>query len=81
MSIILKDEAATRALIAERVGILKKYAQRSGISQTYLTQILKGQRKPSITVAHQMASALKLNVEDIFLIKNVAKYNPLNEVK
>lgn len=80
MKITLKDEKVIRTLIAERVGYLKKYALKSGISPTYLTQILKAQRNPSFTVAHNMASALGLKIEDIFLIIDVAKYNPKHEV-
>lgn len=77
MEIKLKDEVVTRVLIAEKVGFLKEYAKNCDISQTYLTQILKGQRKPSFNVACKMAKVLGLNIEDIFLIKNVTKYNPM----
>ncbi|WP_289891454.1 helix-turn-helix domain-containing protein [Virgibacillus pantothenticus] len=78
---ILKNEIETRVLIAENKTSLKEFASDIDISQTYLTQILNGYRHPSPTVAYKIARGLRRDIEDIFLIKNVAKDNPLNETE
>jgi DNA-binding XRE family transcriptional regulator len=73
---ILKNEISTRVMIAEKSGSLKTFANEIGISQTYLTQILKCDRSPSPTIAHKIANGLSLKIDEIFLIENVAIDNP-----
>lgn len=72
---ILRNEITTRLMIAEKMGSLKTFANEIGISQTYLTQILKCDRSPSPTIAHKIAKGLGRKVDDIFLIKSVAEDN------
>lgn len=72
---ILRNEVTTRLMIAEKMGSLKNFANEIGISQTYLTQILKCDRNPSPTIAHKIANGLGKKIEDIFLVKNVANDN------
>jgi len=72
---ILKNEIETRVLIAEKRGSLKSFAEGIGISQTYLSQILKGTRNPSPNIAHKISKGLDKNINDIFLIRNVTNDN------
>ncbi|MES1050645.1 helix-turn-helix transcriptional regulator [Bacillus thuringiensis] len=64
----LINKTETRILIAKKGMTLKEFSRHIGISQVYLTQILKGYRVPSIFVAVKMANGLGVEVEDIFNI-------------
>lgn len=44
---------------------LTKLAQLSGITQTYPGMIEKGQRSPTVDVAHSMAKALGCDLSDL----------------
>jgi transcriptional regulator with XRE-family HTH domain len=71
----VKDECALRVKIAEQGMNLKAFSTHIGISQAYLSQILSNNRNPSPIVAKKIASGLRMQIDDIFLIKTVAKVN------
>ncbi|ASV67225.1 helix-turn-helix domain-containing protein [Cytobacillus kochii] len=66
MELINKNEV--RLLIAEKGLTLKAFSNHIGISQVYLTQILKGYRIPSPTVSAKIAKGLDVEITDIFNI-------------
>ncbi|KSU86571.1 hypothetical protein AS180_17950 [Priestia veravalensis] len=57
-----------RVSIAEKGMTLKDFSSHIGISQVYLTQILKGYRSPSPTVSAKIAKGLGVEINDIFNI-------------
>ncbi|PRT24865.1 helix-turn-helix domain-containing protein [Bacillus wiedmannii] len=68
IKIELKDEVATRLLIAKTGKSLRCFSKENGFSHTYLSQILSGDRNPSPVVAVKISNGLNLEIEDIFLI-------------
>lgn len=64
----LKDRAFTRLLIAKTGKSLRAFSSDVGMSQAYLSQILRGSKNPSPTIAYKMATGLNLNIDDIFLV-------------
>jgi transcriptional regulator with XRE-family HTH domain len=79
ISIELKSGIKTKILIAKTDKSLREFSKKIGISHPYLSQVLSGKRNPSATVAHKISKGLGLEIEDIFLIPNVAKDNPRKE--
>ncbi|GAA5417369.1 hypothetical protein Pryu01_02432 [Paraliobacillus ryukyuensis] len=77
----LTNRELTRVLIAEQGKNLKEFAQHINISQTYLTQILNGNRHPSPTVANKIAKGLNQQIKDIFTIENFTNDNRLNKLQ
>ncbi len=82
----LKNPVKTRILIAETGKSLREFAAVTGISHTYLSQILNGKYNPSPTVSFKIAKGLNVRITDIFLTKVVDestnnKTNNLKEVK
>lgn len=75
ISVTLKDESNTRLLIAETGMTLKSFSEKVGVSHPYLSQVLSGKRNPSPTVAGKIAEGLDKEINEIFLISNVAKDN------
>lgn len=71
----LKDGVRTRLLIAETGNSLRRFSKNISISHCYLSQILRGIRKPSPTVAYKIANGLNLKIEDIFLVDMVDTSN------
>lgn len=71
LNIKLKDSATTRLKIAETGKSLRGFSDKIGISQGYLSQILKGECNPSPKVAYKIVKGLNLNIEDIFLINSI----------
>ncbi|PEQ65549.1 helix-turn-helix domain-containing protein [Bacillus cereus] len=66
MELINKEEV--RMSIAEKGMTLKDFSKYIGISQVYLTQILKGYRIPSPTVSAKIAKGLGVKINEIFNI-------------
>lgn len=69
MQVILKDGKKTRLLIARKGQSLRSFAKEIGVSQGYLSQILALKKKPSANIAYKISKGLKVDIEDIFLIK------------
>ena len=70
-----KDSTKVKMMIAKKGNSLREFAKVIGISHPYLSQILNGNRNPSPTIAAKVAKGLEVEIEDIFLITNVAKDN------
>ena len=70
-----KDPIKIRIMIGKQGKSLKRFSSSIGISDPYLSQILNNKRNPSPVVADKIARGLGKEVEDIFLIENVAKDN------
>lgn len=66
MELINKEEV--RLSIAKKGMTLKDFSIHIGISQVYLTQILKGYRIPSPTVSAKIAKGLGVEIDHIFNI-------------
>ncbi|WP_461181903.1 helix-turn-helix domain-containing protein [Virgibacillus kimchii] len=64
----LVNPEKTRIQIAERGMSLRSFSKQIGVSQPYLSQILKGDRYPSPNVAVKIAKGLEMDVKDIFFI-------------
>ncbi|MEQ6050176.1 helix-turn-helix transcriptional regulator [Lysinibacillus capsici] len=75
----LKSYQSTKLAIALRGLTLRGFASEIGISHSFLSQILNGKRSPSAVVAKKIANGLKVEIEDIFLIKVVDEL-PFGEV-
>lgn len=58
-------------MIAKQGESISGFAQRIGISQGYLSQILSKRYNPSAKVAYKIADGLGVEVEEIFLIKTI----------
>lgn len=72
MELINKEEI--RLSIAEKGMTLKDFAKHIGISQVYLSQILKGYRIPSPTVSAKIAKGLGVEINDIFTVSIQEKF-------
>lgn len=53
----------------------RQLAEETGVSQTTISLILKGERNPSPETAVNICSVLGCGFEDIFLIKKFTKVN------
>lgn len=67
----LKDGYSTRLLIAKKGWTLRALSVEIGVSHSYLSQVLKGTKNPSATIARKLCEGLNESLEDIFLIKMV----------
>lgn len=68
--VTLKDRLELRLLIAMKGFSLRGFSREIGISQGYLSQILKGSKNPSPVIAFKVASGLGKEVSEIFFIHN-----------
>lgn len=68
ISCILKNAETVTILIARTGMSLRSFSNKVGISQSYLSQILKGNYNPSSVVAYKIANGLGKEIEDIFTI-------------
>lgn len=70
MRVALKDKSEIRLLIAMKGFSLRGFSKEIGISQGYLSQILKGSKNPSPVIAFKVARGLEKEVSEIFFIDN-----------
>lgn len=75
VDLTLKDVFQTKIMISETGKNFSSFAKNIGISRSYLSQILGMKRNPSVAVANKIAKGLGVEVEEIFLVKNVANDN------
>jgi transcriptional regulator with XRE-family HTH domain len=68
LNIIKKEDVDVKLLIAKRGINQKDFANNIGISQSYLSQLVNGLKKPSPATAGRIAKALKVDVNEIFFI-------------
>ena len=55
-----------RQLVLEKYGSLDRFYLETGFSKGHLSQILRGQRSPSVTTLVKLARALEVEVPDFF---------------
>gem|GEM_PF-3750667 len=65
---VLKNANTTRLLIAEKGMSLRGFSKEIGISQGYLSQVLKGDKIPSPKIAFKIARGLGQDVNEFFFI-------------
>lgn len=68
-----RDRRKVLLAIAQSGYSLRGFADKIGISQGYLSQLLKGDKTPSPTVAYKIAKGLETDVTDVFLFKVIDK--------
>ncbi|RSK30982.1 helix-turn-helix domain-containing protein [Bhargavaea beijingensis] len=71
VNFVLADPVKTRMDIAVKGYTLRGFASEIGISHSYLSQILNGQKNPAAPVATKISKGLQQPVDEIFLLKVV----------
>ena len=56
---------------------LRQLAEQAGVSNPYLSQIERGLRKPSAEVLQQIAKALRISAEQLYLRAGIVSPEPL----
>lgn len=68
-----KDRKDVILQIAESGYSLRGFSNEIGVSQGYLSLLLKGKKSPSAKVAYKIALGLSTKIEDLFLTKVIDK--------
>jgi transcriptional regulator with XRE-family HTH domain len=58
---------------------LRKLSAMAGISNPYLSQIERGLRKPSAEILQQLARALQISAETLYVQAGILEERPLND--
>lgn len=66
LKVEFKDRDETRLAIAKTGMTLRQFSLSIGISQPYLSLLLRGDKNPSPTIAGKIAKGLGVEIEDIF---------------
>lgn len=75
----IKNPAETKVKIAKRGETLGEFARSIGISRAYLSQVLSCKKKPSARIAYKIAVGIDSEVEEIFLVSDFTKNNPIKK--
>ena len=59
---------------------VRQLAEKAGVSNPYLSQIERGLRKPSAGVLNQLAKALRVSAEVLYIQAGMLEPGPKNEV-
>jgi transcriptional regulator with XRE-family HTH domain len=59
---------------------LRKLAQLAGVSNPYLSQIERGLRRPSAEILQQIAKALRIQAETLYVRAGILDDNPTEEI-
>jgi transcriptional regulator with XRE-family HTH domain len=59
---------------------LRKLAELAGVSNPYLSQIERGLRRPSAEILQQIAKALRIQAETLYVRAGILDDNPAEEV-
>ena len=59
---------------------LRKLAQLAGVSNPYLSQIERGLRRPSAEILQQIAKALRIQAETLYVRAGILDDNPAEEI-
>ena len=70
----LKNSSNTKLLIAKKGLTLRGISNEIGVSHSYLSQVIKGIKYPSATIAKKLSDGLSQGIEDIFLIQVVGEH-------
>ncbi len=57
---------------------LRQLAKRAGVSNPYLSQIERGLRKPSAEILQQIAKALRISAETLYVQAGILEDHPVN---
>lgn len=60
---------------------MRQLAEKAGVSNPYLSQIERGLRKPSAEVLSQIAKALRLSAEVLYVRAGILEPSPNSEVR
>ena len=60
---------------------VRQLAEKAGVSNPYLSQIERGLRKPSADVLKQLAKALRVSAEVLYIQAGMLEPGPKNEVR
>ena len=60
---------------------VRQLAEKAGVSNPYLSQIERGLRKPSAGVLNQLAKALRVSAEVLYIQAGMLEPGPKNEVR
>jgi transcriptional regulator with XRE-family HTH domain len=60
---------------------VRQLAQRSGVSNPYLSQVERGLRKPSADVLSQIAKALRVSAEVLYVRAGILEPSETNQVR
>ena len=60
---------------------LRQLAERSGVSNPYLSQVERGLRKPSADVLNQIAKALRVSAEVLYVRAGILEPRETNQVR
>src|SRR3984885_12147513 len=60
---------------------VRQLAERAGVSNPYLSQVERGLRKPSAEVLNQLAKALRVSAEVLYVQAGMLEPGPKNEVR
>src|ERR1700742_506272 len=60
---------------------VRQLAEKAGVSNPYLSQIERGLRKPSADVLQQIANALRVSAEVLYIQAGMLEPGPKNEVR
>lgn len=57
---------------------IKEFAKKNKVSSTYITEVEKGNKSPSLKILQKFAEVLKVNLSDIFCIYEKSEENKWN---
>lgn len=57
---------------------LRQLAKRAGVSNPYLSQVERGLRKPSAEILQQIAKALRISAETLYVQAGILEDHPVN---
>jgi transcriptional regulator with XRE-family HTH domain len=60
---------------------VRQLAERSGVSNPYLSQVERGLRKPSADVLNQIAKALRISAEVLYVRAGILEPSETNQVR
>jgi len=64
-----KNTSSIKLLVAKKGLTLRGLSKEIGVSHSYLSQVIKGTKYPSATIAKKLSDGLSIGIEDIFLIQ------------
>lgn len=69
-----KNTLSIKLLVAKKGLTLRGLSKEIGVSHSYLSQVIKGTKYPSATIAKKISDGLSIGIEDIFFIRSVDEH-------
>ena len=69
-----KSTSSIRLLVAKKGFTLRGFSKEIGVSHSYLSQVIKGTKYPSATIAKKLSDGLSTGIEDVFIIRVVDEH-------